>query len=170
MRGIRDVISLVDWLNKEIKDPKTHEWGWDRVAFLGSKSKVRSGETDPRWQKRVDAAEPGLKDLIASRAREKYKFAGANVVPIDFSYSTIEEVEEEEDYSFSVYSNLSIVYQFTPAQSRYHTTERECLAVVKSLTEVSWIVKGSRFPVVLYTDHSALLMFGASRSSWPENI
>lgn len=48
-------------------------------------------------------------------------------------------------------------YQFTPTQTRYHTTERECLAVVKSLAEVRWIVKGSKFPVILYTDHQALL-------------
>lgn len=37
-------------------------------------------------------------------------------------------------HSMSIIMFLS--YQFTPAQSRYHITERECLAVVKSLTEV----------------------------------
>ena len=52
---------------------------------------------------------------------------------------------------------MFLSFQFTPAQSRYHTTERECLAVVKALGEVRWIVKGSKYPVVLYTDHQALL-------------
>ena len=60
-----------------------------------------------------------------------------------------------------LWSQLSIAvfmsYQFTPTQTRYHTTERECLAVVKSLDEVLWIVKGSKYPVMLYTDHQALL-------------
>lgn len=37
-------------------------------------------------------------------------------------------------------------YQFTPTQMRYHTTEREWLAVVKVLAEVRWIVKGSKYP------------------------
>ena len=83
MRGKKMANSLVDWLNEEIKDPTTHEWGWDRVAFFGPKK--RSREED---QERVDAAEPGLKDLIASRARKEYDFAGANVVPIDFNHGT----------------------------------------------------------------------------------
>ena len=64
MRGIQMANSLVDWLNEETKDPKTHEWGYDRVAFFGPKPRVRSRETDPRWQERVDAAEPSLKDFL----------------------------------------------------------------------------------------------------------
>lgn len=54
-------------------------------------------------------------------------------------------------------SIMFMSYQFTPAQTRYHTTERECLAVVKALAEVRWIVKGSKYPLILYTDHQALL-------------
>lgn len=52
---------------------------------------------------------------------------------------------------------LFLSFQLTPAQSRYHTTEREALAVVKALAEVRWIVKGSKVPIMLYTDHQALL-------------
>ena len=48
----------------------------------------------------LNAAEPELKALITSRAREGYEFAGANVLPIDFHHGTkrkIDEVEEEEE-------------------------------------------------------------------------
>ena len=92
--------SLVDWLNEEIKDVTAHEWGWDRVPFFGPTTRVRSRETDLRWEERVRAAEPGLKDLIASRARKKCQFAGPNVVPLDSSLGTkrkFEEVGQEEE-------------------------------------------------------------------------
>lgn len=48
-------------------------------------------------------------------------------------------------------------YQLTEAQSRWHTTEREAFAVYKCLDECSWLLLGSKFPVRVYTDHSALL-------------
>lgn len=99
MRGIRIANSLVDWLNEEIQDVKTHQWGWDRVVFFGPHKRVGAGESERRWQERVDAAEPGVRDLVASRARKDYDFAGANVVPIEFNHGTkrkFEDAEEEE--------------------------------------------------------------------------
>ena len=48
-------------------------------------------------------------------------------------------------------------FQFTEVQQRYHTTERETLAVIKCLAEVRWLVKGPEYPIMLYTDHQALL-------------
>ena len=42
------------------------------------------------------------------------------------------------------------------AETRYDTTEREALAVVRCLAEVRWLVTGSKYPTKLYTDHSAL--------------
>ena len=89
--------SLVDWLNEEIQDPQTHQWGWDRLAFFGPQK--RSNEVHPRWQQRLDAANPGLKDLIASSARKDYDFAGSNL-PDEYEHGAkrkIEEVEEEEE-------------------------------------------------------------------------
>lgn len=52
---------------------------------------------------------------------------------------------------------MFFLYQFSPAQTRYHTTEWESLAVVRSLEEVQWLVKRSEFPVKLYKDQQALL-------------
>ena len=73
------------------------------MAFLSPRSKVRTGEEDPKWQERLDAAQHGLKDLIASRARQDFDVAGSNVVPLDFHHGTkrrfgeVEEEAEEED-------------------------------------------------------------------------
>lgn len=49
-----------------------------------------------------------------------------------------------------------ISIQFTPAESRYSNSEREALAIVKALKEVRAQVVGSKFPIIVYTDHSAL--------------
>ena len=43
------------------------------------------------------------------------------------------------------------------AEPRYSTTEREALAVWRCFKQVSWLVQGSAHPVLVYTDHSALI-------------
>lgn len=58
---------------------------------------------------------------------------------------------------FEIAVNLGCLsFALTEPESRYHTTEKECLAVLRCLEEVRWLVKGSQHPVVLYTDHRAL--------------
>ena len=52
---------------------------------------------------------------------------------------------------------MFLSYKLLPAETRYHNTEREALAVVKCLEEIRWLVMGSAFPVKVYTDHQALL-------------
>ncbi|KAL3247644.1 hypothetical protein ABHI18_012339, partial [Aspergillus niger] len=47
-------------------------------------------------------------------------------------------------------------FALTATETRYHTTEKETLAVLRCLEESRWLVKGSRFPTILYTDHTAL--------------
>jgi hypothetical protein len=47
-------------------------------------------------------------------------------------------------------------FRFNDAETRYHTTEREALAVVRCLAEVRWLVIGNKFPVMIYSDHNAL--------------
>lgn len=42
------------------------------------------------------------------------------------------------------------------AETRYVNSERECLAVVRCLSEVKWLVIGSPYPVMIYSDHMAL--------------
>lgn len=52
---------------------------------------------------------------------------------------------------------MYITFAFTPAERKYHTTEREVLSALRSLEEVRWLIQGSKYPVKLYTDHYALL-------------
>jgi len=46
---------------------------------------------------------------------------------------------------------------FTRPETRYSTTERVALAVVRCLEEVGWLILGSAYPTKVYTDHVALV-------------
>ena len=52
---------------------------------------------------------------------------------------------------------MFISFLLTDAETRYSNTERECLAIIRSLAEVQWLVVRSKSSVLLYTDHNALL-------------
>ena len=43
--------------------------------------------------------------------------------------------------------------RFLLAETRYSTTEREMLAVLRCLEEIRWLVLGSSFPTKVYTDY-----------------
>ena len=51
---------------------------------------------------------------------------------------------------------MFLSFRLTDAESRYVNSERECLAVVRCLAEVRWLVIGNKHPVLIYSDHDAL--------------
>ena len=51
---------------------------------------------------------------------------------------------------------MFLSYRLNDAETRYSSSERECLAIVKYLAEVRWLVIGSKYPVIIYSDHEAL--------------
>ena len=51
---------------------------------------------------------------------------------------------------------LFMSYRLLDAETRYSNFERECYAIVRCLAEVRWLVIGSKYPVMVYTDHEAL--------------
>ena len=42
------------------------------------------------------------------------------------------------------------------AETRYSISKRECLAIVRCLSEVRWLIMGSKYPAIVNTDHEAL--------------
>ena len=52
---------------------------------------------------------------------------------------------------------MFLLFAFSDTEIRYTTTEREGLILILCLEEVRWLVCGSPYPVLTYTDHSALL-------------
>lgn len=51
---------------------------------------------------------------------------------------------------------MFLSFSLIDPESRYMNSERECLAIVRCLAEIRWLVMGSRHPVMIYTDHEAL--------------
>ena len=51
---------------------------------------------------------------------------------------------------------IQFISKFLDAETRYHTTEREALAIVRCLEETRWLVNDNRHPVLIYTDHECL--------------
>jgi len=51
---------------------------------------------------------------------------------------------------------MFISFRLSDVETRYPNSEREALAVVRCLTKVRWMVMASKYPVLVYTDHSAL--------------
>ena len=103
MNGILCANSLFDWLNEKITDPRTFDWGWDRVRFFGPIPQVRGKEIDARWRQRVSATQPKLEETISARKRDGYATRGpARIAPeadrgTKRNFEEIEEEEEEEE-------------------------------------------------------------------------
>ena len=51
---------------------------------------------------------------------------------------------------------MFLSFRLQDAETRCSNSERECLAVVRCLAEVRWLIMGSRYPVIIYSDHEAL--------------
>ena len=52
---------------------------------------------------------------------------------------------------------MFLSFRLNDAETRYVNSERECLAIVRCLAEVRWLVIGSKHPVLAYSDHDALM-------------
>lgn len=51
---------------------------------------------------------------------------------------------------------MYLSFALTAAESKYHTTEKEALAVLRCVEECRWLIKGAAYETIVYTDHPAL--------------
>ena len=49
---------------------------------------------------------------------------------------------------------MFLSFRLADVETRYVNSERECLAVVRCLAEVRWLVMGNQHPVLVYSDHA----------------
>ena len=136
---------VIDGKSKTTKTFKELRWGGEQQsAFNQIKKSVlenacSGGQPNVQYHLATDASKTGLGGILFQ-------------LP-DHPPGTI----MSKDFLDSFKVVMFISFQLTPAQMNYHTTERETLAVVRCLNECRWLVKGNEFPVMLYTDHQALL-------------
>lgn len=62
----------------------------------------------------------------------------------------------EERHKHSLRIIMFMSFKLEEAETRYHTTEREALAVVRCMAEAKCFIMGHEHPTMLYTDHIAL--------------
>lgn len=151
VKQIRSFLGAVGWVSRFIKNYA------DKSAPLielikGAKSK----STKVKWTPKADEAFLVLKNEMISDTvltmcdyNKQFKLytdasdiAGAGVLRQEF---------EDGEKPIFYYS-----FKFNKAEMNYSTTERECLAVIRSLEKFSYYIKGSTLPVLVYTDHLAL--------------
>lgn len=51
---------------------------------------------------------------------------------------------------------IYLSFALTDTESRYSTTEKEVLAVIRCLEEARWLVLGAKYRTLVYTDHTAV--------------
>lgn len=72
----------------------------------------------------------------------------------------LKEVLRGTEVTSKLLSNERIVmflsFRLEDAETRYFNSERECLAVVKYLAEIKWLVIENDHSVLIYSNHEAL--------------
>ena len=96
-------------------------------------------------------ADPAVQYHLATDA-SKWCLGGVLFQLVDAPPGT----EATHSYKEHICIIMFMSFRLEDAETRYDTTEREALAVVRCLAEVRWLVTGSEYPTKLYTDHSAL--------------
>jgi hypothetical protein len=119
-------------------------WGPEQVTvFQKVKDAIASislagGDNSRQYHLATDASGTGIGGVLF-----QLRDTSAGTVPL-------ENTRGKENFV------MFMSFRLSDAETRYHTTEREALAVVRCLEEVHWLVLGATYPVKLYTDHQAL--------------
>lgn len=127
------------WVEKD-----TFDWGEEQQASFEHIKKSIS-------ENAMSGADDSLQMHLATDA-SKYCLGGVLFqLPGEPSGT---EAQDRHKNSFKVIMFMS--FKLEEPETRYHTTEREALAVVRCMAEAKCFIMGHQFPTMLYTDHQAL--------------
>lgn len=121
------------------------QWGpaqqeaFDRVKWEVCNNAVSGGNENLQYHLATDASKTGLGAVLFQ----------IQDTPVGTNSSAL-TLEKE-----SVIMYMSFI--LTDTETRYTTTEREVLALVRALEECRWLVLGSKYDIKAYTDHQAML-------------
>ena len=99
----------------------------------------------------MGGADPAVQYHLATNA-SKWCLGGVLFQLVDAPPGT----EAMHSYKENIRIIMFMSFRLEDAETRYDSTEREALAVVRCLAEVRWLVMGSEYSTRLYTNHSAL--------------
>ena len=66
--------------------------------------------------------------------------------------------------------NMFLAFWLSDTKTKYVNSERKCLAIMRCLNKVKWLVIGSKFPTIIYSDHHALSDIFNKRNSTKARI
>jgi len=140
------------------------------VPLSSGKTSVRSKwvEKEFCWGPEQDASFQYIKDCITSNAmagtdatKQYHLSCDASKTGIGGVLFQLKEAPPGTSATGTIKDQIAInmfmSFKLSDVETRYTTTEREALAVVRCLAEVRWLVVGSPSPTKVYTDHTALL-------------
>jgi len=122
-----------------------------------------------RWSAEKEVAFRAIKHAIATNAmalpdpHSQYHLAveasRLGIGGVLFQLAGIEpgtEAGNSSEHGLAERIIMFLSFRLSDAETRYSNSEREALAVIRCLAEVRWMVVASAYPVLVYTDHSAL--------------
>jgi hypothetical protein len=153
-----------------LKGEKDTEWAWTEqreIAFCAIKHAIANNAMAPADNK----VQFHLACDASKRASGAVLFQLPGISANTEATSSMEHREKERIVMF-------MSFRFKDAETRYSNSEREALAVVRGLAEVKWLVSGSPYPTMVYTDHEALktLLVGSENDAhgriarWQERL
>ncbi|RDW59800.1 hypothetical protein BP6252_12887 [Coleophoma cylindrospora] len=126
----RKVSTGITWTDKE-------QESFNAITTAVSRNIMTPGREDRQWHLAVDASKTGLGGCLFQMDSEPP--------------GTLLSKTTNERYV------MFLSFALTKSQGNWQTTEREAYAVVRTLQDLRWLIIGSRFPIIVYTDHRAVL-------------
>jgi len=124
------------------------------IGFKWSEEAEKSFQVVKRWVL-ANACHGGDPDRQYHLACDAFSFAYGGVL-----FQLAAEHPAGTVMSSQLVGSMRIVQfiskKLLDAETRYHTTEREALAIVRCLEETRWLVNENRHSVLIYTDHECL--------------
>jgi len=137
---------------------------------MADKRKVKMRDIGFRWSEEAEESFQAVKRSVLEHAChggdpdrqyhlacDAFRFAYGGVL-----FQLADKHPMETVMSSKLVGSMRIIQfiskKFLDAETRYHTTEREALAIVRCPEETRWLVNENRHPVVIYTDHECLKM------------
>ena len=115
-----------------------HQKSFDYIKSAVSENVVYGGDENVQWHMATDASKEGCGGVL---------FQLVGMPPGTVATSKLRSRERVVCF---------MSQRFAPTETRYTTTEREALSVVRNLREVRHRVLGSPYPLKVYTDHQSL--------------
>jgi len=134
---------------------------------MADRRKVKMRDIGFRWSEEAEESFQAVKRSVLEHAchggdpdRQYHLACDAS----GFAYGVLFQLADKHPMGTVMSSKLVgsmriiqfISKKFLDAETRYHTTEREALAIVRCLEETRWLVNENRHPVLIYSDHECL--------------